>query len=283
MRGVYTAGTLLALHLLNLTEAFDDLFGTSAGAVNGAHFLSGVGHAKVCTYYRWLNKGKFINLLRINKVIDVDYFADEVLTRLERVEIERVQEARTELWVAVLNEQTAEVELRNPRRENIPLLRVLKASVAIPVLYGRTIALGNAHYMDAGFVQPFPLSGAIGSGCTDLLVVTAQPASYRSQPPRWWQAQLFNRRCARNNPKLRSLYQSAWASQNQERGLADGTLRPGTEVNIATLAPDETRLNQTTTDAEILRAELIRMCRQVLDLFGRSHEELDDLIRKNVV
>ena len=283
MRGVYTAGSLLALHLLDLRNTFDDLFGTSAGAVNGAHFLSGAGPAKVSTYYRWLDHSKFINPLRIRKIVDIDYFADEVLTHLERVEVELVGKARTELWVAVLNQRTAEVELRNSRRESIPLLKMLKAAVAIPVLYGRTVVLGEDHYMDAGFVQPFALSGAIESGCTDLLVVTAQPASFRSKPPAWWKTQILEHHCARRNAKLRSLYLTSWETQNQERRLADGTTPPWPKANIATLAPDEARVKQTTTEPQILRAELIRVCKYVLDVFDHSHEELDDLIKSNVI
>jgi predicted patatin/cPLA2 family phospholipase len=283
MRGVYSAGALLALHLLNFRDAFDDLFGTSAGAVNGAHFLSGVGQTKVSTYYRWLDSAKFINIRRIRKVVDVDYFVDEVLTRLEKVEVELVQRARTELWVAVLNERTAEVELRNPRRDNISLLKMLKAAVAIPVLYGRTIALGEDKFMDAGFVQPFPLSSAVASGCTDLLVVTAQPVSFRSKPPSWWQSKLFDCRCARGNAKLLSLFLAGWETQNNERRLAEGPSSLCRGVNIATLAPDETRLSQTTTNPQILRAELIRMCKYVLDIFEQPHDELNVLIKQQVL
>jgi predicted patatin/cPLA2 family phospholipase len=182
MRGVYTAGSLLALHLLGYRDEFDDLFGTSAGAVNGAHFLSGVGHTKVATYHRWLTGRRFINPWRYRKVVDIDYFVDDVLTRLAKVEIEEVLKSRTELWVAVLNERTAEVEVRNPRRDGIPLLLMLKAAVAIPVVYGRPVVVEGESYLDAGFVLPFPLSAAIEAGCTDILVLTATAFAPFSAP-----------------------------------------------------------------------------------------------------
>jgi predicted patatin/cPLA2 family phospholipase len=283
MRGVYTSGSLLALHLMGYCAAFDDLYGSSGGAVNGAHFLSGVGHTKVATYYRWLASSKFINPWRLSRMVDIDYFVDEVLTSLEKVEVELVGKARTELWVSVVNEQTAEVEIRNARREGVPLLLLLKAAVAIPVVYSRSIAIDENTYLDAGFVQPFPLSPAIEAGCTDVLVLTARPVEYRSSPHRWYQRELFNRRCARGNSKLRELYRASWEAQNRQRQLADGTTPSGRDVNIATLAPVEARVGKTTTEATLLRDETTRMCRRVLDVFGVSHSGLEQLIAEGIV
>src|SRR4051794_25502615 len=54
MRGVYTAGALVALHIMGLWKLFDNAYGTSAGAANTAHFLSGAGHLKADSYYRVL-------------------------------------------------------------------------------------------------------------------------------------------------------------------------------------------------------------------------------------
>jgi predicted patatin/cPLA2 family phospholipase len=283
MRGVYTAGALLALHLMGLRDSFDDLFGTSAGAVNGAHFLAGIAHRRVSTYYTFLAGLRFINPWRITKVVDVDYFADEVLTHLARVEAGLVREARTELWIAVLNGQTGAVELRNPRREDTPLLRLLKAAVAIPVLYGRTVRLGTNDFMDAGFAQPFALSTAIGLGCTDLLVITSRPASDRSKPRSRWQARLFDRCCAKGNARLNSLFRSGWEEANKERCLADGTIAPRSDVNIATIAPPAIKVRRVTTEPKLLRTELLSMCRYVLSIFQHPHDLLDSLVQSNVV
>src|SRR5207244_13520104 len=41
MRGVISAGSLLALDLLGFREIFDEIYAASAGGVNAAYFLSG--------------------------------------------------------------------------------------------------------------------------------------------------------------------------------------------------------------------------------------------------
>jgi predicted acylesterase/phospholipase RssA len=41
MRGVVSAGMVAALEQLGLTHAFDAVYGSSAGAINGAYFLTG--------------------------------------------------------------------------------------------------------------------------------------------------------------------------------------------------------------------------------------------------
>src|SRR5258708_39150494 len=68
MRGVYTAGALLALHIMGLSNLFDNAYGTSAGAANTAHFLSGVGDLKVDSYYRVLADGRVYTPYRLRKI-----------------------------------------------------------------------------------------------------------------------------------------------------------------------------------------------------------------------
>src|SRR5260370_33183543 len=72
MRGVYTAGSLLALHFMGLWNLCDSAYGTSAGAVNTAHFLSGMGHLKADTFYRLLSDGRVYNPRRLRNIVCID-------------------------------------------------------------------------------------------------------------------------------------------------------------------------------------------------------------------
>jgi hypothetical protein len=64
MRGVVSAGMVAALEQLGLTDAFDAVYGSSAGAINGAYFLAGQANLGVTIYSEDINNRHFIDLRR---------------------------------------------------------------------------------------------------------------------------------------------------------------------------------------------------------------------------
>jgi hypothetical protein len=79
------------------------------------------------------------------------------------------------------------------------------------------------------------------------------------------------------------LFAASPEHKNAERHIADGTVQPPGDVNIATLAPPDIRLGKFTTKAGLLRSELIRMCRYVLGAFGADDRGLTQLIAEDLV
>src|SRR5499427_10902305 len=63
MRGVISCAALMALEELGLTEAFDEIYGASAGAVNAAYFLAGQAAYATTIYYQRINNSRFIRHL----------------------------------------------------------------------------------------------------------------------------------------------------------------------------------------------------------------------------
>jgi predicted patatin/cPLA2 family phospholipase len=278
MRGVYTAGSLLALHLMGMSESFDNAYGTSAGAVNTAHFLSGSGNIKADTYYRFLADGRFYNPRRVSKIVDIDFFVDEVLTELRPVELDRVSASPTALWISVADFTTARSLLFHAQAAGLPLLDLLKATTAMPVLYNKLITLGEVRGFDAGFVNPFPLNEAIDHGNTDILVMLATPADYLTPDISQREQTIINSRFARGNESISAMYGSSVVACNSLRDLAHGRTEPPAGVSIATVAPLEARVGLTTQDRNLLRAELINTARGTLRLFDHSEETLDEWI-----
>ncbi len=64
MRGVVSSGMVAGLEYLGLLPAFDVVYGTSAGAINGAYFVAGQAAYGATIYYEHINNSKFINPLR---------------------------------------------------------------------------------------------------------------------------------------------------------------------------------------------------------------------------
>ena len=275
MRGVYTSGALLALHAMGLAAGFDDAYGTSAGAVNVAHFLSGMGEAKVDTYYRALVDGRFLDVRRLRKVVDIDFFVDQVLTHIRPVEVERIMQSPTRLWVAVGDYATGRSLTFNAHTCGLPLLQLLKAATAMPVLYNKLVPLGDVRGFDAGSFNPFPLEEAIAGGATHVLVLLAKPETYRSRTAKWWARGLIRYRFVRGNRAVRPLFADTAGACNRLRDMAHGrSPLPAPRVAVATIAPSHWEVGQGTRDVDVLRDATIRTARSVLEAFGHPHERI---------
>src|SRR6476620_3724661 len=84
MRGVVSAGMVAALETLGLTNAFDAVYGSSAGAINGAYFLAGQARLGTRIYFEDINNARFIDLRRAlagRPIVDLGYLLDEVAVR----------------------------------------------------------------------------------------------------------------------------------------------------------------------------------------------------------
>src|SRR5262245_64259967 len=79
MRGVISCAALMALEELGLTEAFDEIYGASAGAVNAAYFLAGQAAYATTIYYQRINNSRFIRNLWRRKIVDIDSLFDSVI------------------------------------------------------------------------------------------------------------------------------------------------------------------------------------------------------------
>ena len=283
MRGVYTGGSLLGLHLASTTRVFDVVYGTSSGAVNAAHFLSGQGHLKAATYYKVLADGKFSHPLRLHRVVDIDFFVGGVLQNLIPLELERVLGQKTPLHVALLNCTDARGEVMRLPDHLATAWDVIKACVAMPVVYNRTIAIGGKQYADGGIPIPFPLQAAIDDGCTDILVLRSRDP-YRRVPQRfitarWLYACVF----ARGRRGLLDLYDQWPNTLNRLGEIAAGNLMSKSGPNIATIAPTSPRVKSSTMNKVALRQACLEMAQETLALFGGDSKELAALEARGII
>lgn len=279
MRGVYTAGSLVALHVMGLWNLFDNAYGTSAGAANTAHFLSGVGHLKADSYYRVLADRRFYNPWRLRKIVDVDFFIDEVLTNLRRMEVDRVLHSVTPLWVSVGDFVTARTVLFHAQAGEFPLLQILKAAAALPIVYNKLIDLGEVRGFDAGSVSPFPLDEALAHENTHILVLLAKPQGFTNSPLSGLERFSVKHRFARGNRPIMDMYERAAGNCNRLRDLAHGRTVSAAATAIATVAPTSERVGRTTQKCDLLQSELISAARGTLRLFGHPEDQLDELVR----
>ena len=119
MRGVISAGMVSALEELGLTDAFDAVYGSSAGAINAAYFLAGQARLGTTIYYEDINNARFISLLRVlggRPIVNLGFLLDEIACRRKPLDVARVFAAASPLHVLATDVDTQmAVALKTPQ------------------------------------------------------------------------------------------------------------------------------------------------------------------------
>lgn len=274
MRGVLSGGGAVALEHLGFHDLFDEVYATSAGAMNASYMLSRQAELGITVYYESLMDRRFWSPWRFWKMVDIDYLFRDAVTRQKPLDTEGVLRSPSRLLVAVIDVRAGEGLLLDTRSTNAPLLDMLKATTAMPIMYNRTVNINGMACLDGAFAIPFPLKEAIERGCTDILVLLTRPPEFRAPEPTWHQRALFRRLVPGNKQKMSQLYADHPAVAHAARQLALGITKPERAVNIVTVCPMVPELVQRTTqDPAILRQAAIDYGRRVLRVFGAKEME----------
>jgi predicted patatin/cPLA2 family phospholipase len=272
MRGVYTAGSLLGLHHVGAAHAFDAAYGTSAGALNLAHFLSGEGPNKIAAYYQILTSPRFYNPKRIHKVVDIDYLVKKVMREDFPLEFDKLWSCPTVFKVGVLNYDSAEGEVVELPRNEVDAWKLLHATVALPILYNRTVEFRGSRYSDGGMIVPFPLRQAISDGMTDILVLLTHNPAIAPDPRAKTTRALYRTLFAKKRSDLMKVF-DGWPEQMRSlQMLLSGEELPDPPVRIAVIAPRSELIPRTAMDRDILRGCCEQMAAEVLRIFGQAEE-----------
>jgi predicted patatin/cPLA2 family phospholipase len=185
MRGVISAGMVSALEDLGYTDAFDAVYGSSAGAINAAYFLAGQATLGTTIYYEDINNGAFIRLGRAaagRPIVNLGYLLDDVARHRKRLDVDRVIASPTPLSVLA-----TDVDLRRPHAfgsfaHDRDLFSALRAGATMPVVAGAPFLHEGRRYLDASLSEPIPLPTAESHGHTHVLVLLTRGADMRPEP-----------------------------------------------------------------------------------------------------
>lgn len=256
MRGIYSMAVLAELERRGWTDRFDHVAGTSAGAINGAYFLAGQAAGAVDVYPNCLADSRFIDPRRFWKVVEVDLLFDRLLPRHHPLDLEAVRTSDGVLHVGLTERSTARVRFVSSRDEYRDLWRVLRATSALPVLYNRTVRVGDARYLDGGMVDPVPLERALRMGCDRIVVVLTQPVTFREEAPDWMQRVLMAPFLWTHSPAVRRVLRNGGDRRTEQLArLGELRERPGGPHVVAVAPSDPDRLvGRLTTDPDRLLA-----------------------------
>jgi predicted patatin/cPLA2 family phospholipase len=264
---------MVPMEALGFTEGFDAVYGSSAGALNGAYLLANQAAFGASVYYRDVANRRFVNFLRPRKVLDMDFVFDDVVGRRSRLDVARVRSNRTPLHVVLTDARTGEELVHSSHEPGIDLLAALKASAAVPILYGRPVALNGSHYVDGSLVDPLPVERAIRDGCTDILVVLTVPRSYRVRPPGTLERRVVRRWLEPVSPALVEAWFRRHEATDRALHLIEGRAarQKAGPVNIVAVFPHPSRtVSAFTIDARRLKRAALDAAWRTMRLFSEA-------------
>jgi predicted patatin/cPLA2 family phospholipase len=276
MRSIYSAGGAVALAQLGFSELFDEVYATSAGVMNAAYFLTNQPLLGITIYYESCTTALFMNPMRLWKILDIDYLFDQVIKVDKPLDVDNIISSPTRFFVAVIDKATGDGFLVDTRKTATPLLDVLKAATAMPVLYNRSVSVDGRFCIDGGLAIPFPLRQALARGCTDVLVLLTRSADYRSKGPTRMSRRMFDLICARGSAGLNRTFAEHHEPANEYRDLAFGRSPAPKGANIATLCTEEPEtITRTTSNRVTLRDAAVDYARKTLRIFGEDADSWD--------
>jgi predicted patatin/cPLA2 family phospholipase len=270
MRGVLSCGALIALEHLGLSAVFDAVYGESAGAINACYFLAAQVAFGGRIYLEDLPSHQFINPLRVQKVLDIDFLVDQVMTTVKPLQVDKVLQARARLFVSLTNALDGTARVVDVQHEHLPLFALLKASAAIIPLYNQAVMLDGVPYVDGGIADPLPVKHAIRRGCTHILVVLTRPCGYIAHPYHGLERRLLHHWLRRwNTPLVDAFLEGRYRRYNAARRIAFGDTPVGNDVQLAVICPSAStpKVSRITIQPHRLHAAMDDSRRHTLQLF----------------
>ena len=257
MRGVVSAGMVSALEHLGLTNAFDAVFGSSAGAINGAYFLAGQAALGTGIYSEDINNRHFIDLarpLRRRPIVDLGFLMNDVARRRKPLETDRTLASSSPLIVMATDVAAG---TRAPLRQFTDaesLFLALRAGATMPVVAGPPVVYGGRRYLDASLTEPIPVPLAEAEGFTHILVLLTRPAGAAASGGGALDRYYVIPRLRRLSPALSSLYVSRSAAYSALLDQIERGRGPAGQAAVIGLRPTLPEVSRLEKDAIRLRA-----------------------------
>lgn len=183
MRGAYALGAVDALYSHFGLKRVDTVTGSSASVGTLTYFTSGQFYPAMNLWINELSNGRFLSFTNIFKkrpILDIDYLIDEVYKYKIPLDIDKLFSSKTELIVPLTNVQTGEVRYvsSKDRFSGFDPWNVLKASMAIPVAYGKTPIIGGETYFDSAYGNCIPFDIPTLEDSLKIIILT------RNSPPK---------------------------------------------------------------------------------------------------
>jgi predicted patatin/cPLA2 family phospholipase len=250
MRVAYALGVLGELQRADIRQRVKAIYCSSAGVVAALGFAGAELKVFSDSLFERLAGRRFINFHRILNIVDVPYLVDDVIESLVDLDSDSLFET-TPIVVSVVD--SANGMMRYEQLSTANCRRLTYATMAIPVLHGRTVEFEGRHYVDGGLGTSAPLAHALERHPNDVLGVvltrTASDITDRVTNP-------IERTLVRLLPTISAPVRLMMLGKSLLDQQTEGWVRKGAVgcADIIHAAPDSSvaRISRTSTDLDEL-------------------------------
>ena len=177
---------LAAFEEMGFGQCFDHVAGSSAGALNSAYFITGQASYGVETYIYHLTQRRFVNPFRLKKVVDIDYLVDHIGKKARPLDLTALLAARTILHISLTDIAEGQTRYVTNRMPDIDLWEAFRASAAMPILYNKSVRVGDGLYVDGSLRARVPIRRVLEHGCRFVVVILTMPHTHRIASKNAW-------------------------------------------------------------------------------------------------
>lgn len=272
MRGIVSAGMVSALEELGLTHAFDAVYGSSAGAINGAYFLAGQAKLGTTIYSEDINNHRFIDLKRPflgRPIVNLNFLMTDVVTQLKPLKASEVLASQTPLAVMATDVDTACVTTLRDFADSGSLCLALRAGATMPVIAGPPVTYRGRRLLDASLTEPVPVPAAEADGFTHILALLTRPSGTPRQAT-WLDQWYVLPRLRRVSPPLAALYSDRGGPYSTLLSHIAAGRGPAGQSRVLGVRPEPPEVSRLERDAAVLRAASQRGFDAVMKAFAEA-------------
>jgi predicted patatin/cPLA2 family phospholipase len=253
-RGAYSSGMTVAIEQLGLLPAFDAVYGSSAGSLNGAWLLCGRAQR---TQHAWwtpsIMRGTIdpSRALRRRPIVDTQFLVHTVYTQIMPMGFEEILASPVEFHPMATDARTGlSVDLHGEVHDRASLQAALRASTAMPVLAGDPVEIGGRRLIDAGVSAAVPVHSALEQGATHVVALRTRRADEMAAAPSRAERMMLSRWFARHAPGA----YATWLQRQAGRAAEEEAL--ATHPGVLQIRPPlgSGRIGRTERRPRLLRA-----------------------------
>jgi predicted patatin/cPLA2 family phospholipase len=222
-RGAFSSGMTVAIERLGMLPLFDAVYGSSAGALNGAWLLSKRAESTIHAWWDPIIMRGTINpkrALRRQPIVDTHFLVHRVYTEIMPMDFAEILSSPVEFHPLATDALTGEsTDLREYIHDQAGLQAALRATTAMPFMTGEPIEIAGRRFIDAGVSESVPVHTALAQNATHIVALRTKRGDEQVTPPARVERLVLSRWLGRHAPGALEPWLNRVAVRGEEERL----------------------------------------------------------------